>query len=747
MKPLYLVVKTQKPILEDSLFKSVDAPSASISAATPSYKYCSLQVDLPRPLAEHLKEWAKTHVPPFWRDESHDGGSVERGLENNPHITVCFGLDEKHHNAVARIVAEAKPPLCVLGPLSVFEGEDGDVLVASVYSLELPPLHARLREYSMVAARRRYTPHVTVAYLKKGFGRAFLGLAPFAGDEVRFPFASWSDRNGEVEPMPFSTNASRMLARILAAPNGLAAPNDAPPHLAKSQLLKSQISLFDSPESDSKLKGARRVGGTGKAHRGSHWLGVRVRVPKPNAPKIEARPEEKSSLGVRLPRNEPSGNEPLVETPEVRVLDVVNFDHGGKARTGLVQGLSKSYANVAVPGYGSVMVARESVSPTSRPDFHFEPREYSRTTPALGTVVDMQAGVYEGQAKKTTWRARLVDDTGETLLLEVPAGRRVRTMAVPRSAMIGPHVVGQFSTENGRTSQRAVVPESVQFAGYDALAESEWFEQNRAWLERNARALVARRGLTVDAADELIGAGVEGALTTLRHWKVEPRAARARWLAESAQRATQKATSGDLARVTAQHAARAATASDNEVRGDCVRVKAWNAMANRARALRRSADSHGLGGLMHDEAARREVNAAGVVSFDAAPVDTSLGDGQSLSDTVSAQSYGAIASSTRAGDVHAELLADLASGAQLSRFEMALLDLATALDYDGDPDENDFVAKRLAAHGFGVRADELPRAWTAVKTKMRNYALQRPDIMAVAMGSAKVPESVYETAA
>jgi len=126
------------------------------------------------------------------------------GLEEDPHITLLFGITDpaalpKLQNAV---MLNFSSPRAAFSGIGVFEGDDFDVLVVLVESPNLMEMH-RVVEKTVVNEQTHpnYTPHVTLAYLKKG--RAD-GYSDLKAPEMSFPLDRlvFSRRDGSKVEIP-----------------------------------------------------------------------------------------------------------------------------------------------------------------------------------------------------------------------------------------------------------------------------------------------------------------------------------------------------------------------------------------------------------------------------------------------------------------------------------------------------------------------------------------------------------------
>ena len=103
-------------------------------------------------------------------------------LEHRPHATVYYGADKHDFDQIEDVVQSYGRPIRVsLGALDVFERPDHDVLYIGLVGDSLHRLHDDIAKlpYSRPQSHPSYIPHLTLAYLKKGAGRRYIGQTPF----------------------------------------------------------------------------------------------------------------------------------------------------------------------------------------------------------------------------------------------------------------------------------------------------------------------------------------------------------------------------------------------------------------------------------------------------------------------------------------------------------------------------------------------------------------------------------------
>ena len=171
------------------------------------YKYGSTQFDLPKEIADVVLAFGKS-IPP--EDLAPDG------VEDNPHITVKYGIKDQAEDALEilqDLLIDQPPVKASFGPASLFENDDFDVLKYDVKSPALHNLNAKIAGVlDTVNTQDEYVPHVTVAYLKPGRGRDYVGNDDLIGKSVTLDKLMFSGKDGETEAIKLTgkaTEASR----------------------------------------------------------------------------------------------------------------------------------------------------------------------------------------------------------------------------------------------------------------------------------------------------------------------------------------------------------------------------------------------------------------------------------------------------------------------------------------------------------------------------------------------------------
>lgn len=118
------------------------------------------------------------------------------GKESSPHVTILYGIESEDEDKAIEILKAIPSRIEVtLGKVSKFTSADYDVLKISVVSPQLTALNKKLTSSVKNTNEYAYSPHVTLAYVKKGMGNDFLGDTSCDGKVLSLDTVVYSDNH------------------------------------------------------------------------------------------------------------------------------------------------------------------------------------------------------------------------------------------------------------------------------------------------------------------------------------------------------------------------------------------------------------------------------------------------------------------------------------------------------------------------------------------------------------------------
>lgn len=128
--------------------------------------------------------------------------SDDGGWEDEPHVTVKFGI---HSNKVGDLREALKgfgKFEVKLGKTSRFRSKDKDVLKIAVTGQRLHDLHKLVGETTECTdTYPTYKPHLTIAYMQPGTARGYVGLDDFEGEKVTVSEIVFSNKSRRHTPI------------------------------------------------------------------------------------------------------------------------------------------------------------------------------------------------------------------------------------------------------------------------------------------------------------------------------------------------------------------------------------------------------------------------------------------------------------------------------------------------------------------------------------------------------------------
>lgn len=165
----------------------------------------SIQINFSLEAARHFLMKTKSLIK---KDDLY-GQNTGMGMEDNPHVTILYGLYDVNPPLCVIDTIETYPKFVVtLGGISLFKSEDTDnpfdVIKVDILSSDLYVLNSSLRdECEYTTEFSEYMPHATIAFVKPNSHDHLDGLNSMVGLSFLVNNAVFSSQNGTHRFIPF----------------------------------------------------------------------------------------------------------------------------------------------------------------------------------------------------------------------------------------------------------------------------------------------------------------------------------------------------------------------------------------------------------------------------------------------------------------------------------------------------------------------------------------------------------------
>ncbi len=126
---------------------------------------------------------------------------ADDGRENDPHVTVKYGLHTADPEEVKRALIGHAPVKLKFGKTSLFPPNKEDGFEVVKVDIESPDLHALNKKITKSLTNTdthpEYHPHATIAYVKIGKGKLYANDSTLYGKEVTADRVVFSSKTGK----------------------------------------------------------------------------------------------------------------------------------------------------------------------------------------------------------------------------------------------------------------------------------------------------------------------------------------------------------------------------------------------------------------------------------------------------------------------------------------------------------------------------------------------------------------------
>lgn len=149
--------------------------ASSLMAATKfKYESCSVQVKLPDSYIEDIQAWSQKHIS----DDIlyFDPEDSSYGRDTHSHITISLGLDEKDTDKYTAITKDYVGSSLSTKNVVVWNTDKFDLICLTLLPSDV--INTINTELTTLAdkriARRKFTPHISIAFIRKGLGNRLI---------------------------------------------------------------------------------------------------------------------------------------------------------------------------------------------------------------------------------------------------------------------------------------------------------------------------------------------------------------------------------------------------------------------------------------------------------------------------------------------------------------------------------------------------------------------------------------------
>lgn len=160
-----------------------------------THEYSCVLYYLPNDISNEIYDWGMKNIS---NKELYVEEDENYGREKYIHCTVLYGIHDQTSSSSKKIIKNIKPFKIKLGKITAFTTSDKyDVLKIDVKSVKLHNFNKSLKgNLEVTETYPEYKPHITIAYLKKGFSEKYINEDCFEGKTIIVNKVVFSSSNG-----------------------------------------------------------------------------------------------------------------------------------------------------------------------------------------------------------------------------------------------------------------------------------------------------------------------------------------------------------------------------------------------------------------------------------------------------------------------------------------------------------------------------------------------------------------------
>lgn len=155
------------------------------------HEYSCVMTVLNKEMVSEILKWSKENV----KEES-VFKEDDKGREDDPHVTLLYGLHTNDIKDVSSVLSKFKPFEIKFGKITKFDNPNYDVLKFDMTGSKLHEINKELKKLPHTSSFPIYHPHCTISYVKKGSCDHLLNNEDFVGKKSKISELTFSGATG-----------------------------------------------------------------------------------------------------------------------------------------------------------------------------------------------------------------------------------------------------------------------------------------------------------------------------------------------------------------------------------------------------------------------------------------------------------------------------------------------------------------------------------------------------------------------